>query len=148
MLHAVLSFICRGESMSTANNNTLIISEHDYQNLLPLMEKYKTMAVEALDDELNRAEIVLDRDFPEDVVAMDSSVTFMDCDTGEKSTVSLVYPKDANIEHMKISILSPIGTALIGLQVGGKIDWPLPSGNMKHLQVIAVNQAEKIMKKN
>jgi len=131
--------------MSTANN-TLIISEHDYQNLLPLTEKYKTSAVETLEDELGRAEIVRDTDFPEDVVAMDSSVTFMDCDTGEKSTVSLVYPMDANIEQMKISILSPVGTALIGLQVGGKIDWPLPGGNIRHLQVIAVSQAEKIMK--
>jgi regulator of nucleoside diphosphate kinase len=64
-------------------------------------------------------------------------------DTGEKSTVCLVYPLDANIEEMKISILSPVGMALIGLRVGGKIDWPLPGGNIKNLQVIAVSQPEK-----
>jgi len=124
--------------MSIAENNLLIISDYDYQRLLPLAEKYNTSAAEMLDDELGRAEIVAD--IPDDVVSMNSSVTFMDLDTGEKSTVSLVYPMDANIEQMKISILSPVGTALIGLRVGGKIDWPLPGGNIKHLQVITVSQ--------
>ena len=134
--------------MSAAKSNTLIISEHDYQNLLPLAEKYKTPTAEMLDEELGRAEIVGGSDFPTDVVSMDSFVTFVDCDTGEKSTVTLVYPMDANIEQMKISILSPVGSALIGLQVGGRIDWPLPGGNIRHLQVVGVIQSEKIMKPN
>ncbi len=129
--------------MSIAKNNTLIISEHDYQRLLPLTEKYTSLAAEALEAELSRAEIVLDSDFPKDVVCMDSSVTFIDLDTRESSTVSLVFPADTNIEKMKISILSPVGTALIGLQVGGKIDWPLPGGKVRHLQVVAVTQTEK-----
>lgn len=82
----------------------LIISEHDYQRLLPLTEKYTSLAAEALEAELSRAEIVLDSDFPKDVVCMDSSVTFIDLDTREQSTVSLVFPADTNIEKMKISI--------------------------------------------
>ena len=129
--------------MSIAKSNTLIISEHDYQRLLPLTEKYTSLAAEALDVELSRAEMVVNSDFPKDVVCMDSSVTFIDLDTCEESTVSLVFPADTNIEKMKISILSPVGTALIGLQVGGKIDWPLPGGKVRHLQVVAVTQAEK-----
>jgi len=129
--------------MSIAKSNTLIISEHDYQRLLPLTEKYTSLAAEALDVELGRAEMVVNSDFPKDVVCMDSSVTFIDLDTREESTVSLVFPADTNIEKMKISILSPVGTALIGLQVGGKIDWPLPGGKVRHLQVVAVTQAEK-----
>lgn len=129
--------------MSIAKKNALFISKHDYQSLLPLTEKYNTLAAETLDNELGRAEIVSDADLPENVVSMNSSVTFVDLDTGEESTVNLVYPMDANIEQMKISILSPVGTALIGLRVGGKIDWPLPSGKIRHLQVIAVIQAEK-----
>ena len=129
--------------MSIAKSNTLIISEHDYQRLLPLTEKYTSLAAEALDVELSRAEMVVNSDFPKDVVCMDSSVTFIDLDTREESTVSLVFPADTNIEKMKISILSPVGTALIGLQVGGKIDWPLPGGKVRHLQVVAVTQAEK-----
>lgn len=130
--------------MSITENGLLIISDHDYERLLPLTEKYKTSAAEMLDEELGRAEIVLDPDFPVDVVSMNSSVTFMDLGTGEQLTVSLVYPMDADIEKMKISILSPVGTALIGLRVGGKIDWPLPGGNIKHLQVISVIQPEKV----
>lgn len=123
---------------------TLFISERDYQSLLPLIEKYDTPAAEALDNELGRAKIVRNTELPVDVVAMDSQVTFIDLDTAEESTVTLVYPANANIEKMKISILSPVGTALIGLRVGGKIDWPLPSGKIRHLQVVAVTQAEKI----
>ena len=122
---------------------TLYISERDYQSLLPLIEKYDTPASEALDNELGRAKIVRNTELPVDVVAIDSRVTFIDLDTAEESTVTLVYPANANIEQMKISILSPIGTALIGLRVGGKIDWPLPSGRIRHLQVIAVIQAER-----
>ncbi|MES2672921.1 MAG: nucleoside diphosphate kinase regulator [Pseudomonadota bacterium] len=131
--------------MSTTKNNALIISEHDYQTLVPLIEKHKTSAAEALENELGRAEIIDDADFPENVVAMDSSVTFKDLDSGDESTVSLVYPTGANIEEMKISILSPVGTALIGLRVGGKIDWPLPGGRIRHLQVMAVTQTKKAM---
>ncbi len=130
--------------MSITENSLLIISDNDYVRLLPLTEKYKTSAAEMLDEELGRAEIVPNSDFPVDVVSMNSSVTFMDLATGGQSTVSLVYPMDADIEKMKISILSPVGTALIGLRVGGKIDWPLPGGNIKHLQVISVTQPEKI----
>ena len=123
---------------------TLFIFERDYQSLLPLIEKYDTPAVEALDNELGRAKIVRNTELPVDVVAMDSRVTFIDLDTAEESTVTLVYPANANIEQMRISILSPVGTALIGLRVGGKIDWPLPNGKIRHLQVVAVTQAEKI----
>ena len=122
---------------------TLFISEGDYQSLLPLIEKYDNAAAEALDNELGRAKIVRNTELPVDVVAMDSRVTFIDLDTAEESTVTLVYPANADIEKMKISILSPVGTALIGLRVGGKIDWPLPNGKIRHLQVVAVTQAEK-----
>lgn len=131
--------------MSIAKNNTLFISEHDYKTLAPLIEKSKTPAAEALDNELGRAEIVRDAELPDDVGAMDSSVTFKDLETGEESTASLVYPMDANIEEMKISILSLVGTALIGLRVDGKIDWPLSGGRIKHLQVKAVTQTKKMI---
>lgn len=129
--------------MSITQHNTLIISEHDYHNLLPLAEKYNTPAAEALDEELSRAEILGNSDFPTDAVSMDSSVTFKDLDTAEETTVQLVYPMEANFDQMKISILSPVGTALIGLRVGGKIDWPLPGGKIRRLQVVAVTHPEK-----
>lgn len=126
------------------SKKTLFVSERDYRGLLVLIDKYDTPASEALDNELGRAKIVRDRELPENVVAIDSRVTFIDLDTAEESTVTLVYPTNADIEQMKISVLSPVGTALIGLAVGGKIDWPLPNGKIRHLQVVDVTQAEKI----
>jgi regulator of nucleoside diphosphate kinase len=134
--------------MVVEKSNMLIISERDYQRLLPLVEKYETSAASMLDDELGRAEIVRDAEFPDDVVAMNSSVTFIDLDTDEALTISLVYPANSDVEQMKISILSPVGSALIGLRVGGRIDWPLPNGKIRHLQVTAVIQPEKIIKQN
>ena len=88
---------------------------------------------------MGRADIV--EALPENIVAMNSSVTFIDLDSGEETRISLVYPSDAKVEDMKISILTPIGTALIGLRVGGKIDWPIPGGKVRRLQVTAVSPA-------
>jgi regulator of nucleoside diphosphate kinase len=59
-------------------------------------------------------------------------------DTGKELVVTLVYPHDADIDENKISILAPIGAALIGLRVGQVIRWPVPSGKEKRLQVVAV----------
>ena len=129
--------------MVTLKNDMLIISVQDYERLLPLIEKNNTPASSMLDDELGRAEIVRDTELPEDVVIMNSSVTFIDLDSKEVLTISLVYPDNSNVEEMKISILSPVGSALIGLRVGGEIDWPLPNGKIRHLQVTAVIQPTK-----
>lgn len=134
--------------MVTVKNNTLIISAQDYERLVALIEQNNTPAAAMLDDELARAKIVPESQLPGDVVAMNSYVTFIDCDSEEELTVSLVYPANANVEEMKISILSPVGSALIGLQVGGEIDWPLPNGKKRHLQVTAVIQPIKIPTKN
>ena len=125
--------------MSVSHNSSIIISEFDYQHLLSLCEKANTPAAEALEDEMGRADIV--EALPEHIVAMNSSVTFIDLDSGEETRISLVYPSDAKVEDMKISILTPIGTALIGLRVGGKIDWPIPGGKVRRLQVTAVSPA-------
>lgn len=123
--------------MSGKKNNSLVVSELDYKSLLSLCERVDTPAAEALDDELSRADIV--RKVPDDVVAMNSSVTFVDLDSGEETNISLVYPQDAKVEEMKISVLTPVGTALIGLRVGGTIDWPIPGGKVRRLKVTAVS---------
>lgn len=128
--------------MRALAESTLIISERDYQSLFPLAENLKTPFEEALDAELGRADIVPDKDLPTDVVTMNSVVTFLDLNSGEETTVSLVYPREASVDLMKISILSPVGSALIGLQIGGEINWPLPNGNRRLLRVINVIQPE------
>lgn len=130
--------------MSNTPHNALIICEFDYQRLISLTENSRSATAEALEDELDRADITSLVDFPSDAVCMDSDVTFTDLDSGEETTVSLVYPGDANVDQMKISVLSPVGSALIGLRIGGTIDWPLPGGKVRRLKVVAVTQPEKI----
>jgi regulator of nucleoside diphosphate kinase len=129
--------------MRVLTESAIIICERDYQSLLPLAENLRTPVAEALDAELGRAEIVADKDLPTDVVTMNSVVTFLDLDSKEETTVSLVYPREASVDLMKISILSPVGSALIGLRVGGEINWPLPNGNRRLLRVINVIQPEE-----
>ena len=73
---------------------------------------------------------------------MNSLVTFSDIDSKEEKTVQLVYPQEADINQLKISILSPVGSALIGLSLGGAIEWPIPQGKFRRLKVIAVKQPQ------
>jgi regulator of nucleoside diphosphate kinase len=85
-------------------------------------------AAEALADELDRAEVVPAERIADSVVTMNSRVVFQDEKTGESREVSLVYPMDSDPEQGRISVLSPVGSALLGLSVGQTIDWPLPRG--------------------
>lgn len=124
-------------------SSTIIVAESDYQRLSALIDAAQSTAAEALDGELSRAEIVADPLLPPDTVAMGSTVTFRDRDSGEETTVTLVYPREADVDRMRISVLSPVGSALIGLGIGGAIDWPLPGGRQRRLEVIAVQPAEK-----
>lgn len=128
--------------MFNVTTDSLVISSRDYKNLLAIIEKSNMPATEALEEELARAEVVNISDLPIDVVSMNSSVTFIDLDSSEKTNVTLVYPQEADVDSMKISILTPIGTALIGLRIGGRIDWPLPSGKTCRLRVVAVKQPD------
>lgn len=127
--------------MSNNNSSKLIISKIDYTNLLQLIEKTDTDAADALDEEISRANIVETGDLPKNVVAMNSFVTFTDMDSADEKTVQLVYPQDADINNLKISILSPVGSALIGLSIGGTIEWPIPQGKFRHLKVVVVTQS-------
>ncbi len=124
--------------MRTTKVNSLIISKPDYLQLIKLIEQQDIPAAEALDIELSRADIVPRKDIPADAVAMGSQVTFVDLDSNEEKTISLVYPNEADVAQMKISILSPVGSALIGLRIGGNIDWPVPEGKVRRLKVISV----------
>ena len=68
---------------------------------------------------------------PPDVVTMNSRVRFEDLDTG-------VYPKDADVNEGRVSVLAPVGSALLGLSVGQSIQWPLPGEKNRHLRVVSV----------
>ena len=75
-----------------------------------------------LQAELDRGKLVSPRDVPPDVITMNSRVCFADLDTGEEMTCTLVFPEDADIDQNKISVLAPIGTAILGYRVGDTIE--------------------------
>jgi len=78
--------------------------------------------------ELERAEVVLSDEIPDDVVTMNSTVVLRDLDTGESETYTLVYPSHANIARNRLSVLAPVGTAILGYQVGDVVRWRVPAG--------------------
>jgi regulator of nucleoside diphosphate kinase len=84
--------------------------------------------------ELERAEAVLSDEIPNDVVTMNSTVVLRDVDTGETETYTLVYPNHANIARNRLSVLAPVGTAILGYRVGDVVRWRVPSG-LRRLRV-------------
>lgn len=121
------------------NASPITLKDSDYRRLLAAIEHHDGTMADALDEELARAETVADDEFPSGIVSMHSRVTFEDIDTGSDTTVTLVYPQEANVAEMRISVLTPVGSALIGLATGGEIEWPLPSGGARRLRVKAVD---------
>jgi regulator of nucleoside diphosphate kinase len=87
----------------------------------------------ALDRELDRAQGVRPEDVPPDVVTMNSKLRLTDLSAGKEHVVTLVYPDQANDDD-RVSILSPLGTALLGYRVGDEIRWEVPGGNL-HLRI-------------
>jgi regulator of nucleoside diphosphate kinase len=96
----------------------------------------------ALADELDRANIVATGRQPQDVVRMRSDLEFRDDLSGKVQTVTLVYPEEADIAQGKISVLTPVGTALIGLTIGEPITWRTRAGELKRLTVLKVRDPE------
>ena len=94
-----------------------------------------------LSDELDRVQIVRGGAAQRDFARMGSRVDFRDNSTGRTQSVTLVYPGEADIEQGKISILTPIGAALIGLSEGQSIDWATRTGETRRLTVLAVREA-------
>ncbi len=91
-------------------------------------------------DELERAQILPEAEVPGDVVGMGSEVVFRDESASRERRVTLVYPAEADIDAGRISILTPVGTGLIGLRVGQWIDWPVGDGGVHRLRIVSVNR--------
>ena len=89
--------------------------------------------------ELERARVVPPREVAADVVTMGSRVLFED-DAGETHDVTLVYPEDADMEEHRMSVLTPVGAALIGLKVGQSIHWRTRNDEDRILKVLKVAQ--------
>ncbi|URQ98396.1 nucleoside diphosphate kinase regulator [Pseudoalteromonas sp. SCSIO 43095] len=111
----------------------IIISSLDADRLYALMESLPANSFageKELEAELGRANIVEPHEVPSTVVTMNSTVNFIVESTGEEFTLTLVYPKNIDSSGNKISILAPVGSALLGLSQGDQIEWPKPGGGL------------------
>ena len=96
----------------------------------------------ALDNELDRAAVVAPDDVPDDVVTMHSTVRVRDLDRDAAMVYTLVFPEDADIDRRQVSILAPVGTALIGYRAGDSLEWPTPRGKRRLLIEAVLFQPE------
>ncbi|HYO73834.1 MAG TPA: nucleoside diphosphate kinase regulator, partial [Archangium sp.] len=116
----------------------IVVTSTDMERLRTLIDTTAGDKADALDAELLRAEVVEPAQVPPDVVTMNSRVVYRDEDTGETREVTLSYPQDASLEQGRVSVLAPVGAALLGLSVGQEIDWQLPGGKLKRLRILSV----------
>ena len=117
------------------------ISSADYERLADLAEAVAgrtPQIAETLLQEIERAAVVPAGEMPAGIVTMNAEVTFRDEHTGKVQTVRLVYPGEADIEAGRVSVLTPIGTALLGLSEGQRIGWQTRGGEARELTVVSV----------
>ena len=124
-----------------SKRGVIYITESDFDRLRKLIDIMSTSDVDktreylqVLEDELDKAEIVKPKSVPKDVITMRSKVRLLDIDAGKEVVYSLVFPNEADLDQGKISVLAPIGTAMIGYTVGDVIEWEVPAG-LRRLQV-------------
>lgn len=120
----------------------LHITTEDMERLRTIVERAlessRAAAAEQLELELDRAVVVPQEQVPPDVVTMRSRFHFEDVETGRRREATLVYPEEASMDQSRVSILAPVGLALLGLKVGDMIEWPLPNARLARLRILEV----------
>jgi regulator of nucleoside diphosphate kinase len=115
----------------------IYITQPDLERLRKLLreaqytEYRKSEYLDRLQMEIDRAIVVAPQDIPGDVVTMNSRVCLVDIDTEEEEIYTLVYPENADLKLGKVSVLAPIGTAMLGYEVGDIFEWEVPAGKRK-----------------
>jgi regulator of nucleoside diphosphate kinase len=116
----------------------IVVSSLDADRLEALLDSLPDGAFPGkvdLEAELARAEIVDPKDVPPTVVSMNSTVRFRVESSSEEFNLTLVYPKDMDSSGKRISILAPVGSALLGLSQGDQIEWPKPGGGLLRVRL-------------
>lgn len=114
-----------------SNERNIVITRSDRDKLGKLIESARSTDrehLEVLRAELDRAEVLDGDKAPRNVVVMNAWVTITDLDTGLMHEYQVVFPRDADLARKKVSVLAPIGTALLGYQTGSEIEWRVPGG--------------------
>lgn len=119
----------------------IVVTESDYERLTAILRSLPTQHAVAslLRRELDRAEVIESTEVPSTVVTMNSRVVLEDPETGDRHHVTLVYPSAAAFDAGRLSVLAPVGAALLGLRMGQTIDWPLPNGRVRTIRVVSVD---------
>jgi regulator of nucleoside diphosphate kinase len=117
----------------------IVVTSADYEKLQAMLETHGAdrdyIAVSTLEEELSRARIVSSSEIPSNIVTMNSSFRYVDRDTGESRTVQLVYPEHADYDGERLSVLAPVGCALLGLAVGQTMECCLPYGTRRSFTI-------------
>lgn len=122
----------------------ILISDSDRRKLdALLLSAGPGLRVDDLRAEIRRAEIIPSQDLPADVVTVNSTVVLRDLDTDERETYTLVLPQDADIAESRLSVLAPIGTAILGEHVGNDVHWRVPDGWRKLQIEKIINPSER-----
>ena len=123
------------------SRDKIYITEFDLKRLRGLVnhakeswDKRAIQHLDALEEELDRAEVVRPEKIPPDVITMNSTFRLKDLQTGEEADYTLVFPGTTDSSNRKISVLAPIGIAVLGCRVGDAVEWEVPAG-LKRLKV-------------
>ncbi|HCH00387.1 MAG TPA: nucleoside diphosphate kinase regulator [Vibrio sp.] len=119
----------------------IILSSLDSERLYSLIDslpKNSVPGIEELEEELSRAKIVEPNEIPESIVTMNSTVRFFVESSQKEFELTLVYPKNVASNGKTISILAPVGSALLGLSIGDQIEWPKPGGGFLKVKITEI----------
>lgn len=120
--------------MGGKDQRPIVVTRPDHRRLRLLVDsararrRWEELHLLALAEELDEAEVVDPGEVPADVVTMRSRVRVLDMVSGETHTYTICYPTEANLEAGRLSVLAPVGTALLGYREGDVIEWPVPGG--------------------
>lgn len=130
--------------------NELLVSTDDAEALAPVVgdrrrsDRLEAEAADALADVLMQARMVPHRYLPADRVAMNSAVEYREEPDGERRTVAIVHPAEADLSNGRISVLSPVGRALLGRRAGSVTDISVPGGRGLRIRVLEVRPARAL----
>lgn len=113
----------------------ITLTENDYLRLDHILGYGE---FEDLEFEVSRANVIAAEEVTSDLVTMHSLFKYHNLTDDKIGEMTIVYPDEANLDERKISVLAPLGSALIGLREGDEVEWPFPDGSLKRLKVLKV----------
>jgi regulator of nucleoside diphosphate kinase len=123
----------------------IVVTDLDARRLRALLDRRSETSsldqvhLQKLQSELERARVLLWEETPSDIVTMHSEVRVLDLESGDRSDYALVFPREADVSAKRISVVAPLGTALLGLREGDTVEWMMPGG-IRRLRIERVHQ--------